>query len=340
MSQPPLVSVIIPTYNYADFIVQSLQSIQAQTYENWECIVVDDGSTDNTADVVSGFVKSDPRIKSIQQTNQLQGAAKNTGLKNSSGHYVQFLDADDLIEKRKLERQVEYLENHAEVDIVYGDVRFFRNENPEERFYTLWGENKPWQPGISGAGQAVLLPLLRLNTVPINTPLVRRDLLERVGFFDSSLPALEDWDYWLRCAVAGARFQFEPLEDTLALVRWHAVSWSKNDLRNVAAEVAMRKKTGALLSDKVARRVNAELLAEAEGTLGSQQVLQGRRAKGAYQLAKAFVLDRNFKHKLKWLSCALVAPFVTKERFRKIYSRSITQSVIGPLRQLQLSGRR
>ncbi len=152
MSHATLVSVIVPTYNYGHFIGQALKSMQAQTYPHWECVVVDDGSTDDTAEVVARFSDSDRRIKFLRQKNLRQAAARNNGLRNSSGQYVQFLDADDLLEPRKLERQVEYLERHPEVDIVYGDVRFFNTEDPDERLYTMWGENKPWMPGISGRG--------------------------------------------------------------------------------------------------------------------------------------------------------------------------------------------
>ena len=120
------------------------------------------------------------------------------GVRNSAGKYFQFLDADDLIEPRKLERQIEYLEQHPDIDIVYGDTRFFQSENPAELLYSMWGENRPWQPGISGCGAEVLLPLLQLNTIPINAPLTRRSIVERVGPFDEELPQNEDWDLWLR----------------------------------------------------------------------------------------------------------------------------------------------
>ena len=147
----PLVSIIIPTYNYGALIGETLSSLQRQTLTDWECVVVDDGSTDDTAGVVARVAGRDPRVRYLRQENQRQSVAKNTGLADARGKYVQFLDADDLIEPLKFERQVEFLEAHAEADIVYGGVRFFRTERPAERLYAMFGENESWMPEVSGA---------------------------------------------------------------------------------------------------------------------------------------------------------------------------------------------
>src|SRR5215210_6468575 len=104
----PLVSVVVPTYNYGRFIGETLDSLRAQTYDEWECVVVDDGSTDDTEGVVARVSAADARVRYVRQANQRQAVAKNTGLAESCGRYVQFLDADDLLEPRKFERQVEF----------------------------------------------------------------------------------------------------------------------------------------------------------------------------------------------------------------------------------------
>lgn len=337
----PAVSVIVPTYNYGRFIGQALESLRAQTLPDWECVVVDDGSTDDTAEVVAGFAARDPRIRYLPQPNRRQAAARNNGLGHSTGRYVQFLDADDLIEPRKLERQVEYLERRPEVGVVYGDARFFPSEEPAVRLYTMYGENRPWQPGLSGEGREMLLPLLRHNSVMIGAALVRREVVERVGPFDEELPAIEDWHYWLRCAAADVRFEYADLPDTMSLIRSHPVSWSKDDRRNAAAEVEMRRKLRGLLpSGGAAWRLNEELAAEAEGTWGAEEVMNGSRARGVYQLGRAFVLDGRPKHRLKWLACALVAPLAGRRAFEKVYRSSITQLALAPLRRFQPSARR
>jgi len=323
-----VVSVVMPAYNYGHFIGATIASLQAQTFPDWECVVVDDGSTDNTAEVVAHIAQADGRVKFVQQQNRRQAAARNNGLTRINGKYVQFLDADDLLEPRKFERQVEYLESHDEVDVVYGDTRFFLTERPDELRYTMYGENKPWQPKLCGPGSSMLLPLIRHNSVIICAPLTRRALIERVGQFDEELPPLEDWHFWIRCALAGANFQFEDFAGTLSLVRSHQLSSSKDRFRWTTAEVKLRRKLLALIArDREAERLNAQLLAEAVGTLGAQQVLSGRRVRGACYLGKAAVFDRKFRQRMKWLACALAAPLVSRRQFEKVYSGSISRGL-------------
>ena len=330
----PVVSVIVPAHNYGHFIGAALDSLAAQTFENWECIVVDDGSTDNTSEVIQAYAEKDDRVRYLHQQNARQAVARNNGVRNSAGKYFQFLDADDLIERRKLERQVEYLERHPDVDIVYGDTRFFSSENPSELLYSMWGENKPWQPGISGRGAEVLLPLVQLNTIPINSALTRRSIVERVGPFDEELPPVEDWDFWLRCAEAGACFRFSDMDETRALVRSHPSSSSRSRLKFVSSILLMRKRLATRLKDVEARRINAKLMGEAEGTLGVEEVMNNNRARGFYHLGMAAVLDRKLRHRLKWLACALAAPLVSRNRFETIYSSSISRAVMSPLRRV------
>src|SRR5262249_32741505 len=133
----PLVSIIVPAYNYGSLISQTLDSLLNQSYKNWECWVVDDGSTDNTSEVVEGYCNSDPRFKYLSQTNRGPGVARNDGIKRSRGSYIQFLDADDLLEERKIEHHVVFLEENPEVDLVYSGVRYFKTGFPDERRYSM-----------------------------------------------------------------------------------------------------------------------------------------------------------------------------------------------------------
>ena len=120
LSRPPLVSVIIPTYNYGHFVKETLKSVADQTYKCIECIIVDDGSTDDTSERVAQVTTNDDRFIYLYKKNEGLGAARNTGITHSRGVYLQLLDSDDLLEPEKIARQVEYLEEHPEVDIVYG----------------------------------------------------------------------------------------------------------------------------------------------------------------------------------------------------------------------------
>ncbi len=309
-TQMPLVSVVIASYNYGRFIAETLASLQAQTYAHWQCIVVDDGSTDDTRAVVARFVAADARISYVYQTNARQAAARNNALRRISGQYVQFLDADDLLEADKLAQHVVYLETHQAVDIVYGSVRYFRTERPGERLYAMTPENEPWMPETSGTGQTVLRKLVRRNMLAVNSALLRRSVIEMVGPFDETLPPLEDWDYFIRCALAGQRFQFAPLAGTLALVRWHALSTSRNNDRMLQMELALRAKFATLTDDAELLRLNRDMIVQARGFAAVYEAAAGRRAQGVYHLLQTSARSRRPWLRLKWLACALAAPFV------------------------------
>src|SRR4051812_48468776 len=98
----PLVSIIIPSYNYGRFLAQTLDSVLAQTYTNWECIIVDDGSKDNSGEIAAAYEQKDTRIRYIYQQNQGIATTRNTGLQNIKGDYVQYLDADDMLPPEKI----------------------------------------------------------------------------------------------------------------------------------------------------------------------------------------------------------------------------------------------
>lgn len=323
----PLVSVIVPTHNYGALIGETLDSLRCQTLAAWECLIVDDGSTDNTAEVVARAAAHDPRIRYVWQTNQLQSVAKNTGLARSRGKYLQFLDADDLIESRKLERQVAYLEAHPEVDIVYGGVRYFRSPNVTERLYSMTEDNLPWMPQVSGEGGEVLAALVRYNIMVINSPLVRRRIVAQVGPFDKRLPPAEDWDYWLRCALAGARFQFVDTPDTLALVRMHATSSSQNRLRMHRAGLLIRQKLAALIKDGRILALNRELRAKEEGEFGLMEAARKNSMGAAWHLLNSAWFERRWRWKTKLLACALAAPLVSETRLQSLLTSSVTGAV-------------
>src|SRR6266550_6173469 len=151
-SYGPLVSVIVPCYNYGHFVGDALDSVLAQTFENWECIVVDDGSTDKTKEVVTRYESKDSRIKYIYQRNHGLAASRNLGISLSKGAYIQFLDADDQIESRKLEFQSNVLQDAVDIDIVYGSVRFFETTSMEERPGPLNESGDSRSNQLSGSG--------------------------------------------------------------------------------------------------------------------------------------------------------------------------------------------
>ena len=335
-SSRPLVSVVVPSYNYGHLVRETLDSLAAQTYGSWECVVVDDGSQDDTRSVVESYAAGDPRVRYVWQENARQGAARNNGMGHSSGEYFQFLDADDLIETRKFERQVQYLEGHPEVDIVYGGVRYFDSAGAglgHSRQYSVWDDGGQWMPEVSGRGRVLLGHLLRNNIMVVNAPLVRRRVVEAVGEFDAAITPVEVWDYWARCAAAGFNFQYEDAEGVRALVRAHDLSASLDGRRMMRATLRMRKVWAErTLKEPEDLRLNRNLVAECEGLLGVEESLRGNRALAARQLFKAAALDRRARPRAKWLACALLAPFASGEQLKSVVTASFTGSLADVLR--------
>src|SRR5512133_802692 len=204
----PVVSVIVPTYNYGRYVAEAVRSVQRQSLSDWECLVVDDGSTDETRAVVEGLAAADPRVRYLHQRNQGLSAARNTGIREARGELLQFLDSDDLVEPRKLEVQSAFLAAHPETGIVYGEARYFADGAPDQRLHSPRPGNRPWMAGVSGTGKPLVSALLRDNIMVVNCPLVRRTVVDACGEFDVRLRANEDWQYWIRCALAGVRFEF------------------------------------------------------------------------------------------------------------------------------------
>ena len=319
----PLVSVVVPTYNYGRFIGETLDSLRAQTHAAWECVVVDDGSTDDTAEVVARFAAADPRVRYLRQPNQRQAVAKNTGLAEARGRYVQFLDADDLLEPRKLERQVGFMEANPAADIVYGGVRYFHTERPGERLYGMFGEQAPWLPELSGSGRELVYALVRMNIMAINSALVRREAVADVGPFDPALPPVEDWEYWLRCALAGKRFEYRDFDGALALVRAHAASTSRQPASVRAAWRALRAKVDTLTDDPEVLLLNREMKSQLEGALGLEAVAAGSRLSAARQFARAARLCPRPKGSVKWLLCALGSPVLSERQVRGLLKATL-----------------
>jgi glycosyltransferase involved in cell wall biosynthesis len=319
-----LVTVVIATYNYAHFIAQTLDSVLAQTYPNWECIVVDDGSTDNTREVVERYTEADQRIRYLWQENQRLAAARNTGIANSSGEYLQFLDADDLIESRKLECQVGVLEHHQELDIVYSDVRYIAAEKSDGRRLTAAEVNIPDVVRLSGQGKEVLSALARGNITPTNCILLRRQVISSVGPFKAR--ANEAYDYWVRCALDGKRFHFEDHDGARALVRLHPASMSRDRRMMIRSELLVHQTIANSVSDRDVLLLNQQRMAELEGQIGIEEATYRHLAKAIPQFYKAAMMDRRWRSWAKWLAYACAAPFVTPAGLRKVVNSTRLRS--------------
>lgn len=192
------VSVVIPTYNSGHLVVEAVQSVLAQTQPAAQIIVVDDGSTDDTAERLRQF---HGRIEYVRQTNARVAAARNTGLSVAGGDLVAFLDADDYWHPEKLARQLAVLETHPEIGLL--STEMFDWPGPLPRLDQI------------SAGKWDTVPLgelLVFNSLTTSSVVVRRSVLDRAGPFDTELFGPEDYDLWLRCArIAPVAILREPL---------------------------------------------------------------------------------------------------------------------------------
>jgi len=204
----PRVSIVIPCYRHAQFLPEAVASVVAQTFTDWEIIIIDDGSPDDTAAVAQRLIAAHPdrRIRLIRQENRGQAEARNTGIHAARAPYILPLDADDMIEPEMLAQTVVALDAHPEVGFVYTDVRRFGAENNILR-------TRPYS-----------LDHLRFENLMMPATLFRREAWEQTGGFRTSKPVLgyEDWDFWVGLAEAG----WEGLHIAQPLLRYRRTAGS------------------------------------------------------------------------------------------------------------------
>ncbi|MCB2182191.1 MAG: glycosyltransferase [Desulfobulbaceae bacterium] len=185
--QAKKISVIIPTYNRISFLTKAVDSVFGQSCDDYELIVVDDGSNDRTADYIAGCGR---RVRYIYQENQGPAAARNRGIRAAAGDFIAFLDSDDWFDREKLAVQSARMEQEPDCLISHTDEIWYR------RGKLLNQKKKHFKPG------GYIYPqCLKLCVVSMSTVMVRRELFDRVGVFDESLPCCEDYDFWLRASL-------------------------------------------------------------------------------------------------------------------------------------------
>lgn len=223
----PEISIIIPTYNRADLLNRTIQSVLNQTFKNFEVIVIDDGSTDNTRKIVRGFIKKDERIKYIFQENS-GGPAKprSTGIKNSRGNYLAFLDSDDEWLPEKLEKQISVFKNSRDKKLGFVDCGVLVvNKNTETiNEYRL-------SPLCRGN---IFKKILEKNF--ILTPssiLLKRGVIKKTGDFDENLKMSDDWDFWIRISK---KYNFDFIDELLTKYYVHSTNITKISSRDALME--------------------------------------------------------------------------------------------------------
>lgn len=218
MFMSDLVSVIIPTYNRADYIGETIESVLNQTYSPLEIIVIDDGSTDKTREVVANYL---PRVRYIWQENAERGAARNHGLRIASGKFIAFLDSDDVWLPNKIEEDLKIFNSNPEAGLVYSDIQIIGADGKLKR--ELKREKKTgW----------VTEHLLRKNFVSVGAHLIRTQILRDIGGFreERQLSCSEDYETWVRLSTF-TQFTHQP--SATAKIRVHP----NNSVKNIETSI-------------------------------------------------------------------------------------------------------
>lgn len=305
----PKVSVIIPAYNSERFIRDSVGSVLAQSYANIECIIVNDGSTDGTADIARCY---GDRVVVIDQANRKLPEARNTGIRHASGEFISFLDADDRIAATKIEHQMTYLEQHPDCGAVYSRVQYFDEDRPEE-FYS------PRRPTPEGD---ILDRLLFGNFIPVHATLFRKSVVEAVEGF-RSFPALEDWDFLLRLCMVGCRFGF--LDEVVADYRMHSGGMSRDSILMFDAKFQVVSDLARLYDSAIsAHGLDADcIVGYHQADLGKALILNGRAKDGIAAISEA--VKKDIPKRTSFLVLAALARVFGSRIIRILYERTYAQ---------------
>jgi glycosyltransferase involved in cell wall biosynthesis len=206
-------SVIIPAYNAAETISATLDSLQGQSYSQWEAVIVDDGSTDTTTSVANRYCNEDKRFSVVQQSNAGLSAARNTGIAAASNEYLLFLDSDDWIHPAYLERFAQAFVENPEVDAIVCGWQFMLEDGTSTDIR--------YPPDVED-----MFPFLS-HTCPfiVHACVINRQVIENAGVFDNTVGYVEDWDFWQRVSRSGARFK--RIHEVLAFYRMRKGSLSR-----------------------------------------------------------------------------------------------------------------
>lgn len=231
------VTIIVPCYNQARYLPDALQSIYLQSHKNWECLIINDGSTDHTKEVAFEWNKKDSRFRVINKRNGGLSSARNAGLAESKGDYVQFLDADDIIHPEKFRLQLESINPEANYAISYCDYFSSKENNLLEPF--------PYHISPAFKTKNYLIELInrweKSLSIPCHCFLISNKILkENKIIFDETLKNHEDWDFWMTI------FRYNPsvfyVPEQLATYRIHSSSMSRNYKQmKLGFQVAIKK---------------------------------------------------------------------------------------------------
>lgn len=227
----PKVTVTMAAYNTARFIGEAIESVLAQEYKDWELLIIDDGSTDNTAQIIRSYAEKEPKIRWFRKKHEGIGATRNQLVKHARGKYISICDADDKILPQKLKKHVDILDKYPSVVVVYGEILTVDEYGRSASYPILVPKvlNKWWD--------------LLENAVTHNSSTIRKSAILKVGGYDETTAASEDYDLWLKLAEIGS---FKCLHEPFAVSRFYSWSTSAKNTHRFYSDVIRVKKNAIL----------------------------------------------------------------------------------------------
>lgn len=253
----PKVSVIIPTYNYAKYLPETIDSVLRQTYQDLEIIVIDDGSTDNTKEIIQRYIRSSDKIKYILQENKGPAAARNRGIKEAKGEYIAFLDSDDIWVTEKLDIQASYLEQNKDIFFLYAKADVLNEHGKKIGIKPESNQHHEFKKLIFEWGY-----------FPTATVMIRKECFDKVGFFSEDLRIMEDIHLWIRIS---RHYKMHGMDQILGIYHRHS--------NNVTLNKELVYKSTAMVYEKI--------LAEFPNDVPRKKLRQ-RIAQYYYQLGKYY----------------------------------------------------
>lgn len=312
------VTVLMAAYNVEQYIADAIQSVLAQTFSDFELLVVDDGATDRTAAIAETFAARDSRVHLLRKTNGGLSSARNAALRQSTAPIIAILDSDDLWEPRFLEAQLAILAKRPDVDVVTGNARNLGGS----------AHGRPARPFPDTRPEPSLLEILADEEAIFIMSVFRRRVYEIVGGFDETMRSNEDYDYWIRAAIAGCRFARN--EQPLGWYRRRDDSLSASDARMLRGILRVYAKAAPLvrgnpeatrlLESQVARFETERVAAEARDAIRAGDfvvarerlnALRHRRGGATVTLAALLaqwspgLLSRAFRVRSRWQAIGL-----------------------------------
>jgi glycosyltransferase involved in cell wall biosynthesis len=307
--QTELISIIIPCFNSEKYLAQTLESVLWQTYARWECILVDDGSTDTSKEIFEKYKNNDARFRYIYQANSGAAVARNKGILNAQGAYIQLLDADDILMPQKLEVSITQFRKDQTIDVVYSDYIIY------DRYRGFWHS----VPGKIPQGDAFRALLFENNitfVALLHAFLFKRDIISN-HLFNTELNSYgEDVECWIRMAADGASFSY--IDMKMILYRQTENTLSKNEINILQAKLHILQ----TYRNIAVERGYLKDYQNAEGYLVKKLIISYsrehlfRKGMSCIQSHKNISKMKSFFHICFWFVILSIIPWTMIERIR------------------------